>query len=337
MSDAIAQDATPHPRHGIRRRPASSASPQHPDDSRPHSEDEDDDDESDLNGSHSTQRKPTTPGSTPGFPLSVFGQPPTSQDTAATVITTATTTTTTSSSSTLASRRARKERHARGDSLDSSDSNFDDDDEDDDNDDGHPLDPERANRRQRRRRRRISTSASHLLAQAPPVPDLRFDHNYRKALDQIYETHAQESARAAAAAAMAAAEDTLSGSSLQQYQQQQQQQHTVRVPSIAARITVMTLRDIIIMPFVHGFFWGFGTVLLTLVGQRTLSYHVQRTWKRLVGGNPDDTPLVTRGEPARVRTTGSGGGGFGGLGLMNAGSGFGKQSSFGRSSTHTAY
>ncbi|KAF9950698.1 hypothetical protein BGZ70_001263 [Mortierella alpina] len=325
MSDAIAQDATPHPRHGIRRRPASSASPQHPDDSRPHSEDEeDDDDDSDLDLSHATQKqRKSTPGSTPGFPLSVFGHHPSSQDTAATVITTTTTTTTTS-----ASRRARKERHARGDSLDSSDSNVDDDEDDDDD----FLDPERANRKQRRRRRRISTSASHLLAQAPPVPDLRFDHNYRKALDQIYETHAQESARAAASAAAASAEETLSESSLQQ-----QQQHPVRVPSIAARITVMTLRDIIIMPFVHGFFWGFGTVLLTLAGQRTLSYHVQRTWKRLIGANPDDTPLVTRGEPARVRTTGSGGGGFGGLGLMNAGSGFGKQSSFGRSSTHTAY
>ncbi|KAF9928928.1 hypothetical protein BGZ75_004929 [Mortierella antarctica] len=304
MSDAIAQDATPHPRHGIRRRPASSATPQHPDDPRHHSGDEDDD--SDL------EHKPA-PGSTPGFPLSVFGHHLPSQNTA-------TTTTTTT-----ANRKARKERPAGGDSQDSSDSNYDDDDDDDDD---HPLDPDRANRRQRRRRRRISTSASHLLAQAPPVPDLRFDHNYRKALDQIYETHAQESARAAATAAAASAEESLSESSLQQ-----QQQHPTRVPSIAARITVMTLRDIIIMPFVHGFFWGFGTVLLTLAGQRTLSYHVQRTWKRLFGGNPDDTPLVTRGEPARVRTTG----GFGGLGLMNAGSGFGKQSRFGRSSAQTAY
>ncbi|KAF9956395.1 hypothetical protein BGZ72_002814 [Mortierella alpina] len=289
MSDAIAQDATPHPRHGIRRRPTSTATSQHPDDPHLHSEDEDD------------SRKPAS-GHTPSFPLSVFGYHPPSQDTA---------------SPSTVNKKAKKERSSGSVSQDSSDSNDDDDDND--------LDPERANRKQRRRRRRISTSASHLLAQAPPVPDLRFDHNYRKALDQIYETHAQESARAAAASA----EEPSSESSVQQ-----QQQHPVRVPSIAARITVMTLRDIIIMPFVHGFFWGFGTVLLTLAGQRTLSYHVQRTWKRLIGANPDDTPLVTRGEPARVRTTGSGGG-FGGLGLMNAGSGFGKQSSFGRSSAQT--
>ncbi|KAG0368320.1 hypothetical protein BGZ54_002197 [Gamsiella multidivaricata] len=164
----------------------------------------------------------------------------------------------------------------------------------------------------RRRRRRISASASHLLAQAPTVPDLRFDHNYRKALDQIYETHARESAQAAEF--NAAATGTSSSSSRNRRQQRQ-----VRtVPSITARVTVMTLRDIILMPFIHGFFWGFGTVLLTLVGQRSLFYHAHRTWRKIFGGNPDDVSTVVRGEPARVRRVGTTVGG--GLGLMNAGS-----------------
>ncbi|KAG0310865.1 hypothetical protein BGZ97_012264, partial [Linnemannia gamsii] len=157
------------------------------------------------------------------------------------------------------------------------------------------------------RRRRFSDSASHLLAQAPPVPDLRFDNNYRKALNQIYETHAKESAALTAAASTttidASDEKKLAPGALQQ-----QPKERKRVPSIAARVTVMTVRDIIIMPFIHGFFWG-------------LVYHVQRTWRQLFGGNPDEIVNASRGQPARVRRIGGGGGfGLGGVGLTNAGS-----------------
>ncbi|KAF9182926.1 hypothetical protein BGZ50_004627 [Haplosporangium sp. Z 11] len=167
-------------------------------------------------------------------------------------------------------------------------------------------------KRKGRRRRRISASASHLLERAPSVPDLRFDHNYRKALDQIYVSHAQESAQAIA----------MSGSS-------KQQQHKVSVPSIAARVTVMTLRDIIIMPFIHGFFWGFGTILLTMASQRSLGYHLNRTWNRIFGGSSEDKPMVIRGEPARVRRFGNTS--LGNVGLMNAGSG---SPGFGRPTGH---
>ncbi|KAF9092351.1 hypothetical protein BGX29_003941 [Mortierella sp. GBA35] len=182
------------------------------------------------------------------------------------------------------------------------------------------------------RRRRFSDSASHLLAQAPPVPDLRFDNNYRKALNQIYETHAQETTRATAALTGSTSTTIDSDEKKAAGSLQQQQQNTItsskqvrRVPSIAARVTVMTVRDIIIMPFIHGFFWGFGTILLTLAGQRSLVYHVQRTWRQAFGGNPDDVTNLPRGQPARIRRAGGGGGG--GLGLMNAGTaspGFGR-------------
>lgn len=51
-------------------------------------------------------------------------------------------------------------------------------------------------------------------------------------------------------------------------------------------------------------------------------YHVQRTWRQIFGGNPDEVVNASRGQPARVRRIGGGGGGFGlgGIGLSNAGS-----------------
>lgn len=172
-------------------------------------------------------------------------------------------------------------------------------------------------RKKSSRRRRFSDSASHLLAQAPAVPDLRFDNNYRKALTQIYETHAKESAALTAdSTTIDASDEKKPGTGALQPTKEGK-----RVPSIAARVTVMTVRDIIIMPFIHGFFWGFGTILLTLVGQRSLVYHVQRTWRQIFGGNPDDVANASRGQPARVRRIGGGGGfGLGGIGLTNAGS-----------------
>ncbi|KAF9126210.1 hypothetical protein BGW39_006803 [Mortierella sp. 14UC] len=208
-----------------------------------------------------------------------------------------------------------------------SDSDHSSDDDDDENARG-------GHRRKGSRRRRFSDSASHLLAQAPPVPDLRFDNNYRKALDQIYETHAKETAAAAAGTGTAIdASDEKKGTS----QLQQQQRHKNRnVPGIAARVTVMTVRDIIIMPFIHGFFWGFGTILLTLAGQRSLMYHLQRTWRKTFGGgDADDVVNLSRGQPARVRRVGGGGGGFGlgGIGLMNAGAA-GSASGFARPAGH---
>lgn len=197
---------------------------------------------------------------------------------------------------------------ADSDSEESSLDSFDDEDENEN---------ENGARRRSRRRRRLSSSASHILAQAPAVPDLRFDHNYRKALDQCYESFAADYAKAAARAAAlssSASENPDSKSSTQQGQR-----HPISVPSVAARITVMTLRDIIIMPFVHGFFWGFGTVLLTLASQRSLSYHIHRTWSNLFGSSGgDEKPMTIRGEPARVRRFG--GSNLSGLGLMNAGS-----------------
>ncbi|GJJ70007.1 hypothetical protein EMPS_02356 [Entomortierella parvispora] len=201
--------------------------------------------------------------------------------------------------------------HADSDSEESSLDSFDEEEEDDDDDD-------RTGRRQRRRRR-LSASASHLLAQAPAVPDLRFDHNYRKALDQCYESYAADSARAAARAAAYAASVSEKPDSKSR-PSSSQQEHAISVPSVAARITVMTLRDIIIMPFVHGFFWGFGTVLLTLAGQRSLFYHIHRTWTHFFGSSgADEKPMTIRGEPARVRRFG-GGSSLTGLGLMSAGS-----------------
>jgi len=157
------------------------------------------------------------------------------------------------------------------------------------------------------RRRRIAESASHLLAQAPAVPDLRFDTNYRKALDQIYMDHDRDTILAHAAASS-------DNSKLQRQR---------RVPSIAARITVMTIKDIIIHPFVHGFLWGFGAIFLAMASQRALGYHFRRSLKSLFGGNPDDVPPAIRGEPARARRFGNKG--LGGIGLMNAGSASGSR------------
>ncbi|KAG0339617.1 hypothetical protein BG004_006747 [Podila humilis] len=169
-------------------------------------------------------------------------------------------------------------------------------------------------RRRRTRRRRLSASASHLLAQAPTVPDLRFDHNYRKALDQVYVAHAADLAKAEAAAAATSPPSPLSSSTQpQQPTTKTQQQQHVSVPSIKTRIAVMTLRDIIIMPFVHGFFWGFGTILLTMASQRSLAYHLTRSFNRLFGredGNGGTTPMF-RGEPARIRRATSGPGSVG--------------------------
>ncbi|KAF9925660.1 hypothetical protein FBU30_004611 [Linnemannia zychae] len=209
-----------------------------------------------------------------------------------------------------------KSKHSKANSEDSDSglsSNDDDDDNDGENKRGH---------KKKSRRRRFSDSASHLLAKAPPVPDLRFDHNYRKALDQIYETHAKETAAYEASIAAATLDEKSATGTLLV-----QKKPPKKVPSIAKRITVMTLRDIIITPFIHGFFWGFGAIILTLVGQRSLMYHVQRTWRKTFGGDPDTVVNTSRGQPARVRRIGGGGngvgaGGFGlgGIGLMNAGS-----------------
>jgi hypothetical protein len=80
----------------------------------------------------------------------------------------------------------------------------------------------------------------------------------------------------------------------------------------------MTIRDIIVMPFVHGFIWGFGAILFSMATHRTLGYHLRRAWRSIVGDNADDVPRIIRGEPARVRRGGSMG--LGGIGLMNAGS-----------------
>ncbi|KAF9919415.1 hypothetical protein BX616_000026 [Lobosporangium transversale] len=207
------------------------------------------------------------------------------------------------------------------DSADDSDS-----DSDSDGDNGHRY--SRRTGHGRGSKRRFSSSASHLLAQAPPVPDLRFDHNYRKALDQIYEAHARETA-AIETTEEAAATVSASASEPSSWQSQKalKKQQVKSVPSLATRITVMTIRDIIIMPFVHGFFWGFGTILLTLASQRSLTSHLNRTWRRMLGDHPEDLPAIsTRGEPARVRTSGSIGGfgnrgsGIGGIGLMSAAS-----------------
>ncbi|KAF8932771.1 hypothetical protein BGZ58_006800 [Dissophora ornata] len=309
MSDTIPQDATPHPRQGIRRSP------------HPHSDDDDSDNEnvntrslhpqstsSSSSRPHSRQSssktKDTTGGAGRSFKPSIFGHP-----------------------------KSRHDDDKTKTKIFESDSDFDgleDDDKEEDSEGGAAAAGRtgagRKGKSSRRRKRRISDSASHLLAQAPPVPDLRFDSNYRKALDQIYETHARESAIAAEihAAKTSSSPSPSSSSSSSEKPKQQQHEHRINtVPSVAARITVMTLRDIIITPFVHGFFWGFGTVVLTLVAQRSLLYHVRDTWRKIFGGNITDVPIVVRGEPARVRRVGTSG--FGGIGLMNAGSGLSQQ------------
>ncbi|KAG0048077.1 hypothetical protein BGZ83_006923 [Gryganskiella cystojenkinii] len=275
MSDTIAQDATPHPRHGIRRRPANLSSPRRPEDHSDSSDDEADD----INlipsssGSRSHSRQGTTPSS---------------------------------ANNSRPQSRGASRKNWDNDDVEDSDSENDSDSEDSDDDE------EEDNGRRRRRRRRLSSSASHILAQAPAVPDLRFDHNYRKALDQCYESFANDTARAQTAFAAATTEASEKPGS--------KPPTPISVPSVTARITVMTLRDIIIMPFVHGFFWGFGTVLLTLVGQRSLFYHVNRTWSRFFGSSSNEKPMTIRGEPARVRRFGGGTSKLSGVGLMSAGS-----------------
>jgi len=332
MSDSIGHDATPHPRDASSYNNNDSSdsdnvsTPQFL--SRPHSRQ--------SNSNHSSTTRPLAP--VPGATTAAAAA-------AAAEATTATATATTSNPAREAFRPSvfgnhRKDTKAKSKPTTTNSEDMDSDpffssDDDDDNDE---KDPRGGRHGRRHRRRRFSDSASHLLAQAPPVPDLRFDHNYRKALDQIYETHAKETARAHAHAARridssdenkatttttttTTATTTATAGSLPK-QQQKPSTEIRRVPSIAARVTVMTLRDIIIMPFIHGFFWGFGTILITLVGQRTLVYHVQRTWHKLFGGNPDEVVNASRGQPARIRRIGGAGvnGGLGGVGLRSAGS-----------------
>ncbi|KAF9999309.1 hypothetical protein BGZ80_009731 [Entomortierella chlamydospora] len=313
MSDTIAKDATPHPRNGIS--PLQSVSDlqssqlQQPFDPN-NNDDSDDNSIEKISHPHSRQSNgsKSREGASSGFRPSIFGHGLTSGH---------------------SERRNRNKGSGNSKSRDDNDidselSEDDDDDYDDDDDDN--IDgiwrKGRSSHRRRRRRKRMSASASHLLAQAPPVPDLRFDHNFRKALDQIYEAHASETAHAAELNAAAASSLT-----------KRKHRKVATVPSIVARITVMTLRDIIIMPFIHGFFWGFGTILLTLASQRTLIYHLRMGWRRIFGGNIDDVPVVTRGEPARVRVSGSSNRGLGGIGLMNTGSRMG-QPGFGRPAAH---
>ncbi|KAK3835470.1 MAG: hypothetical protein J3R72DRAFT_214853 [Linnemannia gamsii] len=338
MSDSIGHDATPHPRDA--------SSPHHNTNKNHDSGDSDSDDVSTppfLSRPHSRQSNTsstpvvvagaesatTTTHSKPreAFRPSVFGT-----HTSTTSTTTRTTTKETSSRSKSKSTHSRK---ASGtDALES-----------DDSDSGSSSGDEKTGaaggggrRRKGSRRRRFSDSASHLLAQAPPVPDLRFDNNYRKALNQIYETHAKETAAAAASGTTIDASDekkSASGTALQQTQSSSLSSSSKKdrkVPGIAARVTVMTVRDIIIMPFIHGFFWGFGTIMLTLAGQRSLMYHVQRTWRKTFGdGNADEVMNLSRGQPARVRRVG---GGFGGVGLMNAGSASAGGGGFARPAGH---
>ncbi|KAG0071018.1 hypothetical protein BGZ93_010239 [Podila epicladia] len=218
--------------------------------------------------------------------------------------------------------------HTRHDSTASEDADSGNSD-DSDSDDGD-VDSQHRHRKSRRSRRR-RLSASHLLAQAPAVPDLRFDHNYRKALDQIYDAHAADLAKAEAARAQAASSSTGTESQDKKKRkssssQQQQEEEEATVHSIRTRIAVMTLRDIIIMPFVHGFFWGFGTILLTLASQRSLAYHLTRSFNRVFGresvdGGAGQQPPVFRGEPARIRRAGNATG-LGGVGLSGGRPGF---------------
>ncbi|KAG9063725.1 hypothetical protein KI688_003836 [Linnemannia hyalina] len=310
MSDSIGHDATPHPRDASHNNHANNSDSDSdnvstpPFLSRPHTR---------LSNSAATARTES--------------------------LTATTTTTTTTSSATTKSREAlrssgfghtRSTKESKSSSSKSKHSSGtaafhgEDSDNDSEDSDNEKKGVGRGRKKSGSRKRRFSDSASHLLAQAPPIPDLRFDNNYRKALNQIYEAHANESALAAAGSTSTT---TLDASTTDEKKPtsgalQQTQQGGKRVPSIAARVTVMTLRDIIIMPFIHGFFWGFGTILLTLVGQRSLVYHVQRTWRQIFGGNPDEVVNASRGQPARVRRIGGGGGGFGlgGIGLSNAGS-----------------
>ncbi|KAG0055818.1 hypothetical protein BGZ89_002255 [Linnemannia elongata] len=307
MSDSIGHDATPHPRDASHNN---------------HANDSDSDSDN-----VSTPQFLSRPHSRQGNTSATAG---TESVTVTATATTTTTTTTTATKPREAFRPSVFGQHTRTKESKSSSSSkskrssgtvLHSEDSDSDSNSDNEKEGGRGRKKSGSRRRRFSDSASHLLAQAPPVPDLRFDNNYRKALNQIYETHAKESALATGSSTI-----TLDASTDEKKPAsgalQQTQQGGKRVPSIAARVTVMTLRDIIIMPFIHGFFWGFGTILLTLVGQRSLVYHVQRTWRQIFGGNPDEVVNASRGQPARVRRIGGGGGGFGlgGIGLSNAGS-----------------
>ncbi|KAF9357558.1 hypothetical protein BGX26_003503 [Mortierella sp. AD094] len=314
MSDTIAKDATPHPRNGIS--PLQSVSDLQSSQSQhqhnlDNSDDSDDNSIEKISRPHSRQSNgsKSREGAPSGFRPSVFGHSLSGSHSE-------------SKSRSKGSGNNSKSRDASDIDSELSEDDDDDDDDDDGDDDDNNIDGTgrrgRSSHRRHRRRKRMSASASHLLAQAPPVPDLRFDHNFRKALDQIYETHASETAHAAELNAATATSLT-----------KRKHRKVTSVPSITARITVMTLRDIIIMPFIHGFFWGFGTILLSLASQRTLIYHLRMSWRRVFGGDIDDVPLVARGEPARVRVSGSSNRGLGGVGLMNAGSGMG-QPGFGR-------
>ncbi|KAF9161183.1 hypothetical protein DFQ26_004788 [Actinomortierella ambigua] len=238
------------------------------------------------------------------------------------------------------------------------DGDYDDDEDDDDDDDDEDDDEKNARRRHddrrrgRRRRRRHLPTANELLHRAPAIPDMRFDHNYNKALDHLYEVHAHELqvARARLATALAIDQsgegDDESSSShppsqpaklssaalarltldqqrqytedLQRYRDYQDHQRRLRrettVASLPARIAVMTVRDIIIMPFVHGFFWGIGTVVLGIVAKRGLAHYFVQAWRRCFPPSSKDhhPPLpVIRGEPARIRRPGSVGLGLG--------------------------
>ncbi|KAF9139463.1 hypothetical protein BG015_002017 [Linnemannia schmuckeri] len=296
MSDSIGHDATPHPRDATHNTPANDSDSDSDDVStppflsRPHSRQSNSNSPTAI-GAESATATTTAPQPREAFRPSVFGTHTRTKES-----------------------KSSKSKHASGITSDSEDS-------DSDNSDNEKTGA--GGRKKSSRRRRFSDSASHLLAQAPPVPDLRFDNNYRKALNQIYETHAKESALATSSATILDASDEKNPTPPSTGALQKPSKDTTgkRVPSIAARVTVMTIRDIIIMPFIHGFFWGFGTILLTLVGQRSLVYHVQRTWRKVFGGNPDDVVNASRGQPARVRHIGGGGGfGLGGIGLSNAGS-----------------
>ncbi|KAF8934569.1 hypothetical protein BGZ47_010308 [Haplosporangium gracile] len=298
MSDSIGHDATPHPRDTTHNDPANDSGSDSDDVStppflsRPYSRQSNSNSPTAV-GADSATATTTAPQPREAFRSSVFGAHTRTKES-----------------------KSSKSKHASGIASNSENS-------DSDNSDNEETGAGDREGRKSSRRRRFSDSASHLLAQAPSVPDLRFDNNYRKALNQIYETYAKESALAIDSTTILDASDEKNPTPSATGTLQKPSKDTTgkRVPSIPARVTVMTIRDIIIMPFIHGFFWGFGTILLTLVGQRSLVYHVQRTWRKVFGGNPDDVVNAPRGQPARVRRIGGGGGfGLGGVGLSNAGS-----------------
>ncbi|KAG0233778.1 hypothetical protein BGW42_007238 [Actinomortierella wolfii] len=231
----------------------------------------------------------------------------------------------------------------------------DDDDDDDDDDDRRIYGFRRraagasSSSRNRRRRRRHLPTANELLHAAPAIPDMRFDSNYRKALDHIYQTYAHDLqvARTRIATAQALERDSavqppapmsredldrLTPEQRREYEAELQRyrdyQHLYqerqkrllrenRIATLNTRITVMTLRDIIIMPFIHGFFWGFGAILLGIISQRGVAHYVVKAWRQWFppaqgqdGSAPRPLPAI-RGEPARIRRPGNVGLGLG--------------------------